>query len=89
MRPTDRPISQSDIAARLGLGQKTVSRVFGGGPVSVATRTRVLRAAHGGELLTGLAELLERFRDPKQLGDNATIIRDVNAMRAAIEAASK
>ncbi len=41
----DRPIAQSDIAAHLGIGQKTVSRVFGGGPVSAATRTRVLEAA--------------------------------------------
>lgn len=52
-------------------------------------KLRAIRAAHGGELPTELAGLLERFRDPKQLGDNATIIRDVNAMRAAIEAASK
>ena len=41
----NRPIAQSDVAAHLGLGQKTVSRVFGGGPVSPATRARVLAAA--------------------------------------------
>ncbi len=41
----NRPSAQSDIAARLGIGQKTVSRVFGGGPVSPATRARVLQAA--------------------------------------------
>ncbi len=40
-----RPIAQSDIAARLGIGQKTVSRVFGGGPVSDQTRQRVMAAA--------------------------------------------
>jgi len=42
---TNRPAAQSDIAARLGIGQKTVSRVFGGGPVSPTTRARVLQAA--------------------------------------------
>lgn len=42
---SDRPTAQRDIADRLGIGQKTVSRVFGGGPVSAATRQRVLQAA--------------------------------------------
>lgn len=52
-------------------------------------KLRLLREAHGGELPVELAKLLERFRDPKQLGDDATIIRDVEAMRAAIKAASE
>ena len=45
MSHSHRPIAQSDIAVRLGIGQKTVSRVFGGGPVSDATRQRVMAAA--------------------------------------------
>jgi LacI family transcriptional regulator len=40
-----RPPSQRDIADHLGIGQKTVSRVFGGGIVSEETRQRVLDAA--------------------------------------------
>ena len=43
----------------------------------------------GGQWPAGLGELLERFRNPKAMGDDATIIRDVNAMRAAVEAAAR
>lgn len=52
-------------------------------------KLRMLRAAHGGELPESLTTLLERFRDPKQLGDDETSIRDVEAMRAAIKQAAK
>lgn len=45
----------------------------------------VIRARHGGQLPPTVAAPLERFRDPKQLGDDATIIRDVEVMRAAVE----
>jgi hypothetical protein len=47
-------------------------------------KLRVLREAPGGELPEAGAAQLKRFRDPKQLGDDETIIRDVEAMRAAI-----
>ncbi len=49
----------------------------------------VLRAAHGGELPPAVATRLERFRDPKNLGDDANVIRNVADMRAAIEAAAR
>ncbi len=52
-------------------------------------KLRALRAANGGELPEKLTTLLERFRDPKQLGDHATVKRDVEAMRAAIEASAE
>ncbi|MEZ5412783.1 MAG: DUF6067 family protein [Opitutaceae bacterium] len=52
-------------------------------------KLRVLRAAHGGELPKTITTLLERFRDPKQLGDDETVIRDVETMRAVIEQAAK
>ena len=52
-------------------------------------KLRILREAHGGELPPELAALLERFRNPKELGDDETIIRDVQVMRAAVEAAAK
>lgn len=48
-------------------------------------KLQVLRAAHGGKLPESITTLLERFRDPKQLGDDETIIRDVEAMRAAVD----
>jgi hypothetical protein len=50
-------------------------------------KLRLLREAHGGELPAEIADLLERFRNPKELGDDETIIRDVKAMRAGLEAA--
>lgn len=52
-------------------------------------KLQVLRAAHGGNLPENITTALERFRDPKQLGGDETIIRDVEAMRAAIEHAAK
>lgn len=48
-------------------------------------KLRLLREANGGAWPAGLAELLERFRNPKAMGDDETIIRDVQAMRAAVE----
>jgi len=48
-------------------------------------KLRLLREAHGGELPPELSALLERFRNPKELGDDETLIRDVAAMRAAVE----
>lgn len=47
-------------------------------------KLRVIREAHGGEWPKAIAALLERFRDPKRLGDDETIIRVVEAMRAEI-----
>jgi len=52
-------------------------------------KLRLLREANGGQWPAGLGELLERFRNPKAMGDDATIIRDVQAMRAAIETAAR
>lgn len=51
-------------------------------------KLRVIRAAHGGELPAELSVQLENFRDPKKLGDDAEVIRNVRAMRAAVEAAA-
>ena len=48
-------------------------------------KLRLLREANGGEWPAELGERLERFRNPKSMGDDATIIRDVEAMRAAVE----
>lgn len=48
-------------------------------------KLRLLREAHGGDLPAEIASLLERFRNPKALGDDETIIRDVQAMRAKVE----
>ena len=50
-----------------------------------------LRARHGGQLPAPVAAALEAFRDPspKMLGDNAAVIRNVAAMRLAIEAAAR
>jgi hypothetical protein len=48
-------------------------------------KLRRLREANAGQWPAGLGELLERFRNPKTMGDDATIIRDVQAMRAAVE----
>jgi hypothetical protein len=46
-------------------------------------KLRLLREANGGDQWPAeMAELLERFRNPKAMGDDATIIRDVQAMRA-------
>jgi len=50
-------------------------------------KLRLLREANGGAWPASLGELLERFRNPKAMGDDATIIRDVETMRAAVEAA--
>ena len=50
---------------------------------------RLLREANGGTWPADLAELLERFRNPKAMGDDETIIRDVQAMRAAVETAAR
>jgi hypothetical protein len=52
-------------------------------------KLRLLREANGGKLPASLADLLERFRNPKAMGDDATIIRDVEAMRAAVEAVAR
>ncbi len=48
-----------------------------------------LRARHGGALPPPVATALEAFRDPKLLGDNAAVIRNVAAMRRAIEKAAR
>ncbi|MCF7687742.1 MAG: DUF4091 domain-containing protein [Cephaloticoccus sp.] len=57
--------------------------------IEEAEKLRLLREANDGEIPAEIAQLLERFRDPKQLGDDATIIRDVGAMRAAIAESSR
>ena len=48
-----------------------------------------LQARQGGALPPPVAAALEAFRDPKQLGDNAAVIRNVAAMRRAIETAAR
>jgi hypothetical protein len=50
-----------------------------------------LRARHGGVLPAPVAAALESFRDPSpaQLGDDAKVIRNVAAMRLAIEIAAR
>ncbi|MBS0631711.1 MAG: DUF4091 domain-containing protein [Verrucomicrobia bacterium] len=48
-----------------------------------------LRAHHGGQLPDAVAAALENFRDPKQLGDDDNVRRNVAAMRAAIETAAR
>lgn len=52
-------------------------------------KLRIIRAAHGGELSAELSAQLEHFRDPKKLGDDADVIRNVRAMRSAVEAAAR
>lgn len=52
-------------------------------------KLRGLRAASGGTLPAAVAAALEGFRDPRQLGNDAAVIRQVAAMRAAIEAAAR
>jgi hypothetical protein len=52
-------------------------------------KLRWLRERHGGQLPAAVAAVLAGFRDPKQLGDEAAVNRQVNAMRAAIEAAAR
>jgi hypothetical protein len=52
-------------------------------------KLRLLRESNHGTLPKDLEELLERFRDPKTLGDDEEIIRDVEAMREAIEQAAR
>jgi hypothetical protein len=52
-------------------------------------KLHLLRAAHGGKLPAELQSLLERFRNPKELGDDATLIRDVQTMRTAVEGAAR
>ncbi|MFI5357038.1 MAG: glycoside hydrolase domain-containing protein [Opitutales bacterium] len=49
----------------------------------------ILRAANGGQLPAAVAGPLEAFRDPKKLGDEATVIRNVDRMRAAITTAAR
>jgi hypothetical protein len=49
----------------------------------------VIRAAHGGGLPADLASRLEDFRDPKRLGDDETVIRNVEAMRMAVADAGR
>jgi hypothetical protein len=43
----------------------------------------------GGKLPAAVADALEAFRDPKQLGDDDAVIRQVAAMRSVIEAAAR
>jgi hypothetical protein len=50
-------------------------------------KLRILREKAGGELPAEVGNLLERFRNPQELGDDETLIRDVTAIRAAINAA--
>jgi hypothetical protein len=52
-------------------------------------KLRAIREACGGEWPEAITALLERFRDPKQLGDDETIMRDVEAMRQAVEITSR
>lgn len=52
-------------------------------------KLRWLREHSGGQLPAPVAAALEAFRDPKQLGDNETVIRNVAAMRTAIETAAR
>ncbi len=52
-------------------------------------KLRGLRAASGGTLPAAVAAALEGFRDPRQLGNDDAVIRQVAAMRAAIEAAAR
>ncbi|MBP9912271.1 MAG: DUF4091 domain-containing protein [Opitutaceae bacterium] len=52
-------------------------------------KLQVLRTAHGGKLPAEVATLLENFRDPKKLGDDENVIRNVTAMRTAIEAVAR
>jgi hypothetical protein len=52
-------------------------------------KLRLLRERQGGKWPDALAALLERFRKPQALGDDASVIRDVEAMRAAVEAATR
>lgn len=52
-------------------------------------KLRLLREAHGGNLPAELQSLLERFRNPKELGDDEKIIRDVKAVRAAVKHLAK
>ena len=52
-------------------------------------KLRLLRARSStGELPVVVATQLEKFRDPKKLGDDAALLRDVEAMRAAINTAA-
>ena len=52
-------------------------------------KLRLLREANRGQWPADLGEILERFRNPKAMGGDETIIRDVQAMRAAVEAAAR
>ena len=48
-----------------------------------------LRDRHGGQLPSAVAVALEAFRDPKKLGDDESVIRQVAAMRSEIETAAR
>lgn len=48
-----------------------------------------LRAHHGGKLPAAVAAALEDFRDPKKIGDDDNVRRNVAAMRAVVEAAAR
>lgn len=52
-------------------------------------KLRFISETNGGKLPEELAALLENFRDPKNLGDDENVRRNVNAMRAAVEAAAR
>jgi hypothetical protein len=52
-------------------------------------KLRWLREHNGGTLPAAVAAQLENFRDPKNLGDDANVLRQVEAMRAAIETAAR
>lgn len=52
-------------------------------------KLRWLREHNGGQLPAPVAAALEAFRDPKKLGDNDAVIRNVEEMRSAIEAAAR
>ena len=52
-------------------------------------KLRWLREHRGGRLPATVAAALEAFRDPKKLGDNEAVIRQVETMRAAIETAAR
>ncbi|MDB6093241.1 MAG: coagulation factor 5/8 type domain protein [Verrucomicrobia bacterium] len=52
-------------------------------------KLRWLKEHNGGKLPARVAELLEGFRDPKKLGDDEAVRRQVIAMRGAVEAAAR
>ena len=52
-------------------------------------KLRWLRDHNGGQLPAPVAAALEAFRDPKKLGDNDAVIRNVETMRSAVETAAR